>query len=327
MRRSQNAVGTHARNILVCVAAENTLVSTIMAVFDPVGSVSQAGNCLDAVRKLDIAPFDIVFLDEHLPGLAIWGLVRLIRNGLYCSTPPLLIMACDDEAMPLYQAEASQRSVGLYPYSKIPDLGRDLAALLSSCPRARVLVVDDDARSLRLATDALSAEFDVSTAMDAHSALTTYRAQQFDLVILDLNLPDGSGQDLLQCIKNDATPPPIIVMTGEASPRIKLDLMSLGAYNYFTKPFSLQKLRADCRLALDSCAIEAARKSREHLNHVQSLLVAADRKIACGQIQSGVINLRTALRRGGWAQLTPEQLARFLIEVEREEQYEGDLTA
>ncbi len=109
---------------------------------------------------------------------------------------------------------------------------------------ARGLIVEDDAGLnngivLSLRQD----NFDFFQAFTVREAREQLRVRTFDLVILDLNLPDGNGFELCRDIRRTSLIP-IIMLTAND---LELDIVSgleLGADDYITKPFSLMVLRA-----------------------------------------------------------------------------------
>lgn len=110
---------------------------------------------------------------------------------------------------------------------------------------ALVLIVDDDAqvRGLlrRLLATAGYAVEEVSTANDA---LDRIRAEPPDLVLLDLNLPDRSGHDVLESVRSDPATRllPVVMITGAASSAERLRAQSEGVTDFLTKPFSSEEL-------------------------------------------------------------------------------------
>lgn len=109
---------------------------------------------------------------------------------------------------------------------------------------ARVLIVEDDAGLnngivLSLRQD----NFDFFQAFTVREAREQLRVRTFDLVILDLNLPDGNGFEICRDIRRTSLIPIIILTAND----LELDIVSgleLGADDYITKPFSLMVLRA-----------------------------------------------------------------------------------
>ena len=71
--------------------------------------------------------------------------------------------------------------------------------------------------------------------------------QEYDLVILDLMLPDGSGLELLRCLRAARSPTPVLVLTARLDVDDRVDALDTGADDYLTKPFDLRELEARAR--------------------------------------------------------------------------------
>ena len=112
----------------------------------------------------------------------------------------------------------------------------------------RILVVEDDPvllNGLKAGLGLLGATVDtVSSCADGHAALGT---TEFDAIVLDLMLPDGSGLDLLATIRSAGDRTPVLLLTAldEVSDRIKG--LDAGADDYLGKPFDLDELAARVR--------------------------------------------------------------------------------
>ena len=113
----------------------------------------------------------------------------------------------------------------------------------------RVLIVDDERPLLRALAMNLSARgYEVVEAETATRALTAAAAQQPDIVLLDLGLPDLSGMDVIRGIREYAQMP-IIVLSARTGSQDKVAALDLGADDYVTKPFSIDELLARVRAA------------------------------------------------------------------------------
>ncbi len=86
----------------------------------------------------------------------------------------------------------------------------------------------------------------VAEAADSRSALELVRQRQFDVAILDANLPDLSGIDLLQDLRNKSDEIEVIILTGEATVETAVEAMKRGACDYLSKPFPLAALEERC---------------------------------------------------------------------------------
>ena len=88
----------------------------------------------------------------------------------------------------------------------------------------------------------------MDTFVTCRSALTqareTLAEERFDLLILDVNLPDGSGLDLLRQVRAEGDATPVILLTANDLELDEVTGLEAGADDYITKPFSLAVLRA-----------------------------------------------------------------------------------
>ena len=111
----------------------------------------------------------------------------------------------------------------------------------------RVLIVDDEPQILRALRINLQArQYDVHTATTGAQALHEAAATRPDLLVLDLGLPDMDGVEVIRKLR-DWTPVPILVLSGRADSRDKVDALDAGADDYVTKPFSIEELLARVR--------------------------------------------------------------------------------
>jgi two-component system KDP operon response regulator KdpE len=114
----------------------------------------------------------------------------------------------------------------------------------------RLLVVDDEPQIRRLLkTSLVPQKFEVAEASTAGAALKKLDSEEFDLVILDLGLPDRSGIEVIQEIRARSTVP-IIVLSVRNDEAGKVRALELGADDYVTKPFGMAELVTRIRVAL-----------------------------------------------------------------------------
>ena len=110
-----------------------------------------------------------------------------------------------------------------------------------------ILVVEDEPTLRETIVDALESEgFRVIAAADGREALTQFRAERPDLVLLDLMLPELSGIEVTRIIRAESGVP-IVMLTAKDSELDKVVGLELGADDYVTKPFSLRELTARIR--------------------------------------------------------------------------------
>ncbi|MGH9550470.1 MAG: response regulator transcription factor [Terriglobales bacterium] len=110
---------------------------------------------------------------------------------------------------------------------------------------ARILLVEDDQQLAAAIVDALSPERHViERAYDGLSAEYALNQDEFDLILLDWDLPRKSGIELLVDFRARGKNTPIIMLTGKASIDEKEDGLYSGADDYVTKPFDMRELTA-----------------------------------------------------------------------------------
>jgi two-component system KDP operon response regulator KdpE len=111
----------------------------------------------------------------------------------------------------------------------------------------RILVVDDEPQILRaLRINLRARQYDVEVAGDGTEALRRAGDWHPDLVLLDLGLPDVDGVEVIHGLRG-WTRVPIIVLSGRAGSRDKVEALEAGADDYVTKPFSIDELVARIR--------------------------------------------------------------------------------
>lgn len=109
----------------------------------------------------------------------------------------------------------------------------------------RVLVADDDKNLKKVIMSELSdGRFDVHETDSGIKAMEFLEKEEYDVLLLDLNMPGLGGMDVLKKIKTLEIPTEVIILTGHATVSTAVEAMKLGAYDYLTKPFKIEELKA-----------------------------------------------------------------------------------
>ncbi|MGB7262037.1 MAG: response regulator transcription factor [Albidovulum sp.] len=115
----------------------------------------------------------------------------------------------------------------------------------------RFLLIEDNADLAQSVAERLRLD---GHAVDPAASLADARdclaAAAYDLILLDISLPDGDGRDFLSATRRTGLDTPIIVMTARAEVSDRVDVLDLGADDYVTKPFDFAELEARCRAVL-----------------------------------------------------------------------------
>ncbi|MGO5425844.1 response regulator transcription factor [Fusobacterium mortiferum] len=113
-----------------------------------------------------------------------------------------------------------------------------------------ILIIEDDLRIRRILQLELEHEgYLVSLAKDGKEGLEKAKLIRYDLILLDLMLPEISGEEVCKELRKNSDVP-IIVLTAKENIRSKVELLDMGADDYITKPFNIEELFARMRVAL-----------------------------------------------------------------------------
>jgi DNA-binding NtrC family response regulator len=136
----------------------------------------------------------------------------------------------------------------------------------SSIP-THVLVVDDDPSSRQLCVDVLdSLDVKVEGVETADAALERLDEGQIDIVVSDVQMPGGSGIELLKTIKSTYPGVEVLVVTGFGSIPEAVEAVKLGAYDYITKPFKVDDFKRLFMRLMERQQLEAENRAlREQL--------------------------------------------------------------
>ena len=132
-----------------------------------------------------------------------------------------------------------------------------------------VLLIVDDEESVRESFRlALQDDYNLTFAEDAKTTLRILKSQSFDLCLLDIMLPDGSGLDLLRQIKRRDESIDVIMVTALTGVDTALDAMKMGAYDYITKPYKIDELYELIKRVLIKRALQKENRFlREEMDH------------------------------------------------------------
>src|SRR5918998_2023245 len=113
-----------------------------------------------------------------------------------------------------------------------------------------ILVVDDDPLLRKLVTEQLSRSgFETAAAASGEEAIEALQATDYDVALLDIRMTGMSGLDALREIRRLEDPPEVIMLTADTSLGTGIEAMRLGAYDYLTKPATLDEMEAVIRKA------------------------------------------------------------------------------
>jgi len=160
-----------------------------------------------------------------------------------------------------------------------------------------ILIIDDSQQICAMLAEYVLPELGYSSAIanTGRQGLNRLRQKLPDLILLDLQLPDISGLDLLRLISQEGYDVPVILMTAHGSEGIAVEAFRLGARNYLIKPFSETEAQAVIDQALRERRLKREKEQLTH--HLQQRVKELTVLYSIGQSVSSLLDLEELLVR------------------------------
>lgn len=134
----------------------------------------------------------------------------------------------------------------------------------------RILIIEDNPVIAQALRQHLKPHYAVDICNKGEDGLARAETVAYDTILLDLRLPDISGEDICRSIRQKNINTPIIIISGKAAIESKVGLLDMGADDYITKPFNMHELRARINVAMrytsNNCSSDAMRIDGLELN-------------------------------------------------------------
>ncbi|MEP7380354.1 MAG: sigma-54 dependent transcriptional regulator [Gemmatimonadota bacterium] len=131
---------------------------------------------------------------------------------------------------------------------------------MSEAPVIKVLVAEDEGHLGTLLERFLTSRgHDVTVVRDGDAALEMLRCESFDVALLDIVMPGRDGLEVLRLVRDESSPPEVIIITGNGTVETAIGAMRLGAYDYLAKPYRMAEIDVLVRRAWEKR--EAARET------------------------------------------------------------------
>ena len=140
----------------------------------------------------------------------------------------------------------------------------------------RILVVDDE-EIVRRTLAFILADYAVTSVGDGREALQVFQEQDFDLLIVDLNMPHMSGDELLEQIHRIDPDMPVIILTGYATMNKAIEALRAGAYDFLTKPIENPLLIQAAERALKNRRLVV--ENKHYLERLKQFNAELERKV------------------------------------------------
>ncbi|HWE41103.1 MAG TPA: sigma-54 dependent transcriptional regulator [Gemmatimonadaceae bacterium] len=167
--------------------------------------------------------------------------------------------------------------------------------------KIKVLVAEDEANLGTILDSFLTGRgYSVTTCRDGRSALQALRAESYDVALLDIVMPEMDGLEVLRQVRDEPTPPEVIIITGNGTIETAISAMKLGAYDYMSKPYRMAEIDVLVRRAWEKRQLS---KENEFLHSRLSRVDAVPEIITQHAAMQAVLTLVERLARSDAAVL------------------------
>ncbi len=196
-------------------------------------------NGYQAIEAAKNTPFDIIFMDIKMPGINGVQSFREIKK-LDPEAAVIMMTAYSVEDL-IKEALAEGAYAVVYKPFDIERIIRLIEEVLDD--RVLILVVDDqfgDRETLKVVLEEKG--YRVATASDAAEALQMVKERHYDIIFLDIRLPDMNGVETFERVKEIDPRAAVIMMTGYTEDELVTRAVGSGAYTCIYKPFDMEKV-------------------------------------------------------------------------------------
>jgi len=133
----------------------------------------------------------------------------------------------------------------------------------------KVLLIDDEMEFLEALSERMEIRgMDVTTAENASTAISAINSGDFDAIVLDLQMPDMNGIDMLKVIKKNNPDMQVILLTGQATLEAGIQAMKLGAMDFMEKPADIDALTDKIKKAQAKKMVIVEKKTEKKVNEI-----------------------------------------------------------
>lgn len=146
----------------------------------------------------------------------------------------------------------------------------------------KILIIEDEIKISETIRRFLESEkYMVESAFDFDSAIEKISLYQYDCILLDIMLPNGSGMDILKEIKKGKKEDAVIILSAKDSVEDKVLGLDLGADDYLSKPFNLLELHARIKSAIR----RKNRTDENSINYKNVMIIPDDRRVLVDEME------------------------------------------
>jgi DNA-binding response OmpR family regulator len=216
----------------------------------------------EVFQLLELNDYDCLITEINLMDIDVWSLARYVHSNIkQKSNKRLPIFVIEDKQVQYPKLLSSDYEIKTIDLSEPLDI--DNLINNGSIDKPAVLVIDDDLSILDGMRIALKKEYEVDICHSGQEGLSCWIEKKHDLVLLDLLLPDITGEKVLQEIRSINPHQAIVIESARSEKESQQQLILLGANDYLAKPFTPEMLKKTCRVVLTQALYQCELNIRE----------------------------------------------------------------
>lgn len=214
-----------------------------------------ASESKQAVSIFQTKHLDMVFTEVDTGDLDGWRFSRLVRSGVFKSDPnvPIILLTenhCERIAETTARNFDINRVISYQELDIIPDVVIQVKNGQGNLnQRQKILVVEDTQDTAYLVQRMLQHKYDIEIANDGLTAIHYCEQKQYDIILLDIMMPNMSGDEVLDKLMQINPEQTVIIMTAHGTVDLAELMLIKGAADYIQKPFKAEHLRKVCDIA------------------------------------------------------------------------------
>ena len=166
-----------------------------------------------------------------------------------------------------------------------------------------ILIIEDEQQLCQSIAEGLRMDgYEADTCFDGDEGLELCLVENYDLILLDLNLPGVDGLEILRQFRESDTSTPVLILSARGQIQDKVEGLDLGANDYITKPFGTDELLARVRATLRTARFQGAGTGIRQEFKLGDMKISYDaRRVTIGEeeIRLGVFGLRQCQKTSG----------------------------
>lgn len=223
-------------NVLI-VDDQIGMIETFTDILEDKGfNVSTSEDGYQAIKKVKEKPFDVIFMDIKMPGINGVQTYREIKK-INPNIAVIMMTAYSVEDLIKEAIEEGAYAVVYKPF----EIEKIIKIIEKALKKVLVLIVDDRMEDRETFKDIVESKgYKAYTAKDGYEAIEKVKEEKFDIIFIDIKMPEMDGLKTFEIIHQISPEIPVVMVTGYSAEDLVREAFDKGAYTCIYKPFDIE---------------------------------------------------------------------------------------